>query len=181
MLMYRFETSFPMELGSRISASDFSSFISTLNAHLVAAYSVRGAVIDNLIAVATWWTSLWWRTSTFEKVRPHSSSRDFARSPDVKSGLVRPRNRVEGGWQNKGRGADSQQELRNVEDGIQRANERLFNPAGLNVLTPRDVALQFVRVNSGLVIIGQGSEADQYSWRLSELELASLLTCSVNS
>jgi hypothetical protein len=165
-----------MELDSRISAADFTSFINTLNAHLVAAYSVRGAVVDNLIAVATWWTSLWWRTSTFETVRPHSSSRDF-----VESGLLRPRNRVEGGWQNKGRGADSQQELRNVEDEIQRANERLFNPAGLNVLTPRDVALQFVRVNSGLVIIGQGSEADQYSWRLSELELASLLTCSVNS
>jgi hypothetical protein len=57
-----------MELESRISPAEFTAFINILNTHLVAAYSVRGAVVDNLIAVATWWTSLLWRTSTFEKV-----------------------------------------------------------------------------------------------------------------
>lgn len=58
-----------MELEDRISPAQFTAFINTLNEHLVAAYSVRGAVVDNLIAIATWWTSLLWRVSTFERVR----------------------------------------------------------------------------------------------------------------
>jgi hypothetical protein len=35
---------------------------------LSSAYSLRGAVRDNLLAIASWWTSLWWHTSHFEKV-----------------------------------------------------------------------------------------------------------------
>ena len=58
-----------MELEDRISPAEFASFVNTLNTHLIAAYSVKGAVVDNVIAIATWWTSLLWRTSTFEKVR----------------------------------------------------------------------------------------------------------------
>jgi len=42
--------------------------MNNLNELLITAYSTRGAVIDNLIAIATWWTSLLWRTSHFEKV-----------------------------------------------------------------------------------------------------------------
>lgn len=46
----------------------FVKFIETLNAPLREAFSTSGAVWDNLIAVLTWWTSLLWRTSHFEKV-----------------------------------------------------------------------------------------------------------------
>lgn len=59
-------------------------------------------ITDNLIAVATLWTSLLWKTSHFEK------------------------------------------KLREVEKMIGDANKEMFNKAGLNVLSPRDVALQFV-------------------------------------
>jgi hypothetical protein len=76
--------------------------IETLNTHLTAAYSIRGATIDNLIAIASWWTSILWRTSHFER------------------------------------------HLQLAEKEIRLANESLFNPAGLNVLSPRDVALQYV-------------------------------------
>jgi len=36
---------------------------------LISAYSTKAAVIDNLIAIATWWTSLMFRDGHFEKVR----------------------------------------------------------------------------------------------------------------
>ncbi|KAK4683549.1 hypothetical protein P7C73_g6696, partial [Tremellales sp. Uapishka_1] len=98
----QFYSTFPMELEGRISPLQFQAFINDLNGHLVEAYSLSWAIIDNLIAIASWWTSLWWHTSRFEK------------------------------------------ELRKAEAVILERNGTLFNPAGLNVLSPRDVALQFV-------------------------------------
>jgi hypothetical protein len=80
----------------------FQSLIESINTHLTAAYSIRGAAIDNIIAIASWWTSIWWRTSCFER------------------------------------------NLQAAEKQITEANEGVFNPAGLNVLSPRDVALQYV-------------------------------------
>lgn len=65
----RFSTVFPMELESRIAPAAFQSFVESINSPLEEAYSVSGAITDNLIAVLTWWTSLLWRTSHFEKVR----------------------------------------------------------------------------------------------------------------
>ena len=38
---------------------------------LISAYSTSEAVIDNLIAIATWWTSLMFRDGHFEKVSPY--------------------------------------------------------------------------------------------------------------
>lgn len=64
----RFESIFPMELEGRITPAVFQAVIADINVHLTDAYSVRGAVLDNLIAVGTWWTSLVWRTSHFERV-----------------------------------------------------------------------------------------------------------------
>ncbi|ORX38071.1 Golgin subfamily A member 7/ERF4 family-domain-containing protein, partial [Kockovaella imperatae] len=98
----QFETSFPMELEGRVQPKKWAEFVSTLNRRLLSAYSIRGAVIDNLFAIATWWTSLLWRTSHFEK------------------------------------------ELRRAELYISDANRDIFNPVGLNVLSPRHLALQFV-------------------------------------
>lgn len=42
-------------------------------------------------------------------------------------------------------GAD-EQNLRQVEELIREANKTTFNPVGLNVLSPRPVALQYVSV-----------------------------------
>jgi len=64
----RFSTTFPLELESRLNPETFSTFVESINEPLREAYSVSGAIVDNLIAVATWWTSLFWRTSHFEKV-----------------------------------------------------------------------------------------------------------------
>ncbi|EIW71762.1 hypothetical protein TREMEDRAFT_22967, partial [Tremella mesenterica DSM 1558] len=75
----QFEPIFPMELEGRISPSTFQEFIRTINAHLTNAYSVRGAVVDNLIAVSTWWTSLLWRTSHFEKKHLKLTERSIER------------------------------------------------------------------------------------------------------
>jgi hypothetical protein len=52
----------------QITPAQFHTFVTSLNAHLSSAYSLRGAVWDNLLAIASWWTSLWWHTSQFEKV-----------------------------------------------------------------------------------------------------------------
>ncbi|RSH93676.1 hypothetical protein EHS25_006323 [Saitozyma podzolica] len=100
----QFETGFPMELEGRITPAQFHTFVTSLNAHLSSAYSLRGAVRDNLLAIASWWTSLWWHTSHFEK------------------------------------------ELQNAEALIAKTNREVFNPKGLNVLSPRDVALQFLEI-----------------------------------
>ncbi|WVR08295.1 hypothetical protein IAU60_005344 [Kwoniella sp. DSM 27419] len=100
----QFETTFPLELDGRIQPAQFAQFIHELNAILVCAYSVRGAVWDNLLAVASLWTSLLWRQSCFER------------------------------------------ELRRAERHIDESNQQLFNAHGLNVLSPRDVALQFLEI-----------------------------------
>ena len=41
------------------------------------------------------------------------------------------------------------QELREMEKNIDKANVELWNSKGLNVLSPRDVALQYVSVSFG--------------------------------
>jgi hypothetical protein len=81
----RFESGFPMELEGRVSRQlnrqpylpanavqltpqQWNAFIDSINDQMAQAYSVKGAVIDNVIAIATWWTSVLWRTSHFEKV-----------------------------------------------------------------------------------------------------------------
>lgn len=97
-------------------------------------------IIDNLIAIATLWTSLLWKTSHFEK------------------------------------------KLREVEKIIGDANKEMFNKAGLNVLSPRDVALQFVSLlfffvcfvlfNVSREQVADESYLDRYSWRLSESNIS---------
>ncbi|WVQ96412.1 hypothetical protein IAU59_003517 [Kwoniella sp. CBS 9459] len=100
----QFESTFPLELEGRIQPSQFTAFINHLNEILTAAYSVRGAIWDNLIAVSSLWTSLMWRQSHFER------------------------------------------ELKRAESYIHENNKDMFNPHGLNVLTPRHVALQFLEI-----------------------------------
>lgn len=58
---------FPLELESRLSPASFQLFVEAINDPLREAYSTSGAVVDNLIGIATWWTSLIWRPSHFEK------------------------------------------------------------------------------------------------------------------
>lgn len=105
----------------QISPGQWRSFITTLNEHFTHAYSVKGAVIDNLVAIASWWTSLLWRVSHFEAVR--------LACPIL--------------FTTKLTGGD--QELRKAEAWIDRQNGEIFEPAGLRLLSPRGVALQFVR------------------------------------
>ncbi|ODO00613.1 hypothetical protein L198_02933 [Cryptococcus wingfieldii CBS 7118] len=100
----QFETVFPIELDNRISPQALSSFINTLNAQLQEAYKPWPNALDNVIGIASLWTSLWWRQSHFEKV------------------------------------------LQALEKYIENVNHDTFNPAGLNVLSPRDVALQFLEI-----------------------------------
>lgn len=76
-------------------------------------------IIDNLIAIATFWTSLLWKTSHFEK------------------------------------------KLKEVEGVIEDANKKMFNKVGLNVLSPRDVALQFVSYSFFLSILFWEQVADK--------------------
>jgi len=95
---------------------------------LISAYSTKAAVIDNLIAIATWWTSLMFRDGHFEKVRP--CLRLYLSLYMTSWAPVR--------------GLADMQELKRVESLIERRNRETFNPAGLNVLSPRYAALQFV-------------------------------------
>nr|ODN91272.1 hypothetical protein L203_01477 [Cryptococcus depauperatus CBS 7841] len=92
----QFETIFPMELEGRVEPAQLTTFLNNINEKLREAYAVGPTVADNLIAVATLWSSLLWRESHFEKAN--------------------------------------------------QANHDVFNPVGLNVLSPREVALQFLEV-----------------------------------
>lgn len=65
-------------LTKQITPTQFNEFVTTLNTHLISAYSTRGAVIDNLIAIATWWISLWFRPGHFETVCPTLWSMEYA-------------------------------------------------------------------------------------------------------
>lgn len=100
-----------------------------INSIMRSAYSTEAAVIDNLIAIATWWTSLMFRDGHFEKVR-HPS---FLRTKDA---LLAGRRTV--------LCSADEQELKRVESFIEKGNREVFNPVGLNVLSPRYTALQFV-------------------------------------
>ncbi|BEJ14821.1 hypothetical protein CspHIS471_0405880 [Cutaneotrichosporon sp. HIS471] len=100
----QFSTAFPLELETRLDAATYTKFIESINVPLREAYSVSGAVIDNLIGVLTWWTSLLWHKSHFES------------------------------------------ELRRAEDLIEEANEKTFHRVGLNILSPRSVALQYLEI-----------------------------------
>ncbi|WVW86618.1 hypothetical protein I302_108671 [Kwoniella bestiolae CBS 10118] len=100
----QFDTVYPMELEGRIKPNQMLEFITSLNEILYSAYAVRPTIWDNLIAVGTLWTSLFWRESHFER------------------------------------------ELQRAERFIHEHNTGLFNPQGLNVLTPRYVALQFLEI-----------------------------------
>lgn len=115
----RFETIFPLELEGRIQPSELSSFLNAINAKLAEAYAMTPNIIDNLIAIATFWTSLLWKTSHFEK------------------------------------------KLKEVEGVIEDANKKMFNKVGLNVLSPRDVALQFVSYSFFLSILFWEQVADK--------------------
>lgn len=42
--------------------------IDEVNTHLERAYSQKAAVAENILAILTWHTSLFWWTSKFEKV-----------------------------------------------------------------------------------------------------------------
>lgn len=140
LFICRFETIFPLELEGRIQPSELSSFLNAINTKLAEAYAMTPNIIDNLIAIATLWTSLLWKTSHFEK------------------------------------------KLREVEKMIGDANKEMFNKAGLNVLSPRDVALQFVSLLFFFVCfvlfivfreqVADESYLDRYSWRLSESNIS---------
>nr|KIR47006.1 hypothetical protein I312_03902 [Cryptococcus bacillisporus CA1280] len=108
--MCQFETIFPLELEGRIQPSQLFSFLNAINAKFVEAYAMTPNIIDNLIALATLWTSLLWKTSHFEK------------------------------------------KLNEVEGLIEDANRETFNKVGLNVLSPRDVALQFLLIEVVLTV-----------------------------
>lgn len=125
----RFETIFPLELEGRVQPSQLFSFLNAINAKFVEAYAMTPNSIDNLIALATLWTSLLWKTSHFEK------------------------------------------KLKEVERLIEDANRETFNKVGLNVLSPRDVALQFVSQFLSILSwkqVADRSCLDRCSWRLSK-------------
>lgn len=82
----QFHPNYPMELEGRvrsigfhclsfiadrqvqISPAEFSTLIQEVNRHLIHAYSQKAAVAENILAILTWHTSLFWWTSRFEKV-----------------------------------------------------------------------------------------------------------------
>lgn len=86
----RFSTAFPLELETRLDAATYTKFIEQVNAPLREAYSTSGAVVDNLIGVLTWWTSLIWRTSHFEKVGTSARAAMRAEGGHGQSGELQP-------------------------------------------------------------------------------------------
>lgn len=62
----RFHTSFPMELEGRITQPQFQHLINEINSHLQSAYSPQSAFWENVLAILTWHTSLFWWRGRFE-------------------------------------------------------------------------------------------------------------------
>lgn len=55
------------------------------------------------------------------------------------------------------------QELRKVESVLEKANEELWNQRGLNLLSPRKVALQYVRSSRWVIVKKAYHDLD--SWK----------------
>lgn len=72
----RFTTTFPAQLESRLTPAAFAFFVEAINLHLGQASSTSGALMDNVIAVATLGTSSCWRTGHFEKVSANTDRTD---------------------------------------------------------------------------------------------------------
>ncbi|KAJ9101042.1 hypothetical protein QFC21_003260 [Naganishia friedmannii] len=66
-----FHSSFPMELEGRITPIEFRTLIDDINKRLQSASSQKAAVMENILAILTWHTSLFWWTSRYEKVISH--------------------------------------------------------------------------------------------------------------
>ena len=58
-----------------------------------------------------------------------------------------------------GKGIADVQEMKRAESLIERRNREIFNPAGLNVLSPRYAALQFVCPLSATFVISAYTDA----------------------
>lgn len=59
----------------QLSPTQLHDFVTAINTRLISAYSTKAAVVDNLIAIATWWMSLWFRPGHFETVSLASPAR----------------------------------------------------------------------------------------------------------
>lgn len=122
----------------QITPTQFQALINTINHHLQLANSTGSTVWENTLAVLTWHTSLIWYTPRFERVSNPSS---LGYSQLVRLAILF-RLTID-------RSALAfLQELRNIEKIIDKANTELWNSKGLNILSPRGVALQYVSVPS---------------------------------
>ncbi|CAO1627723.1 unnamed protein product [Parajaminaea phylloscopi] len=63
----QFYPSFPLELETRISPTDFTELINDINTLLIAANDMKWAALDNSMAVLTLWISPWLLGSHYQR------------------------------------------------------------------------------------------------------------------
>ncbi|KAF8512176.1 Golgin subfamily A member 7/ERF4 family-domain-containing protein [Gautieria morchelliformis] len=65
--LVQFSTSYPLELGGRITPTQFLETINALNEGLIRAHSLSGACLDNALAFLTLWISTLFMESTYDR------------------------------------------------------------------------------------------------------------------
>ena len=115
--------------------------MNAINERLINAHSLRYSMIDNALAFFTLQLSHIFLSSHYDKVR--------VLAPVLPLYLTRPR---------------SLQEMLRLRELIEVLNRTVYNPVGLNILWPRQVAFMFVRPHISSIIISADSLS---SWRSS--------------
>ncbi|KJA25921.1 hypothetical protein HYPSUDRAFT_133404, partial [Hypholoma sublateritium FD-334 SS-4] len=106
--LIQFTPIYPLELEGRITPTQFLESINAINEVLIAAYSLRHAMLDNVLAVFTLQISKLFMKTHFEKASTATMLR-----------------------------------LRKV---VEQMNAEVYNPVGLNMLWPENVAFLYLEI-----------------------------------
>ncbi|KAG6919487.1 hypothetical protein DXG01_005746 [Tephrocybe rancida] len=119
--LVQFAPIYPLELEGRITPTHFLESINAINELLISAHSLRHSFLDNTLAVLTLQLSRFLISSHYDKASTVGQSHN--EDPDL-----------------------SNQEMRQLESLVDSLNVEMYNPVGLNILWPRNVAFLYLEI-----------------------------------
>ncbi|KAG6891007.1 hypothetical protein C0992_011284 [Termitomyces sp. T32_za158] len=120
--LIQFAPIFPVELEGRITPTHFLESINAINELLISAHSLRHSFLDNTLAVLTLQLSRLFITSHYHKASTGALVLPI-KIPDM-----------------------AVQEMQKLQQLVDTLNVELYNPAGLNILWPQNVAFLYLEI-----------------------------------
>ncbi|KDR84739.1 hypothetical protein GALMADRAFT_82682 [Galerina marginata CBS 339.88] len=114
--LIQFAPIYPLELEGRITPTHFLESVNAINELLISAHSLRHSFVDNMLAIFSLQISKLFVKSHFEKASSGIISRIFA------------------------------PEMLRLQHLVDDLNTQLYNPVGLNILWPRNVAFLYLEI-----------------------------------